>query len=150
MTDGNPVHDFVRAATALAPPVLSLDVAINNQRQITAVFAQPLPGGHEAACAFVERTAVQELDGRFDVVVSTNAGYPLDRNLYQAVKGMAAAERAVADGGVIVMAAGCVDGLPGGQFARILAETTGREDVGGRCRPPRHRPMAGSGARPRP
>jgi lactate racemase len=123
VTQSNPVHDFVRAAAGLAPPTFSVDVAINNRRQITAVFAGPLPDGHRAACAFVERTAVQRTDGPYDVVLTTNAGYPLDRNLYQAVKGMAAAERVVVPGGTIVAAAACTDGVPsGGAFARILAE----------------------------
>src|SRR5207244_1733577 len=84
VTEGKPVHDFVRAAAALAPPTLSVDVAINNSRQVTAVFAGTLPEAHRAACAFVERTAVQRVAQRFDVVVSTNSGHPLDRNLYQA------------------------------------------------------------------
>jgi len=54
--------------------------------------------------------------------VSTNGGHPLDRNLYQAVKGMAAAERVVRSGGTIVMAAACVDGTPrGSPFATLLA-----------------------------
>jgi nickel-dependent lactate racemase len=119
---GNPVHDFVRAAAALAPPAMSVDVAINSRRRLTAVFAGPLPDGHLAACRFVEATAVSHVEERFDVVLSTNAGYPLDRNLYQAVKGMAAAERAVAEGGTIIVAAACADGLPaGGDFARLLA-----------------------------
>ncbi len=134
VTEGNPVHDFVRAATALAPPTLSLDVAINNARRLTAVFAAPLPHGHDAACEFVTRTAVQCVEKRFDVVLSTNAGYPLDRNLYQAVKGMAAAERVVADGGVIVMAAACRDGMPEGAFAGLLrgaADTAALADAGG-------------------
>jgi hypothetical protein len=56
---GNPVHDFVRAATALAPPDLSLDVAINRARRVTAVFAGPLPDAHDAACAHVEASAVR-------------------------------------------------------------------------------------------
>ena len=57
----------------------------------------------------------------FDVVVSTNSGHPLDRNLYQAVKGMAAAERIVRPGGIIVMAAACGDGIPGGgAFAEVV------------------------------
>ncbi len=130
VTEGNPVHDFVRAAVALAPPTLSLDVAINSRRQLTAVFAGPLPEGHRAACAFVEDTAVQRVDAPFDVVLTTNAGYPLDRNLYQAVKGMAAAERVVVKGGTIVVAAACADGLPaGGAFARLLAATGGPEDM---------------------
>jgi lactate racemase len=123
VTKGNPVHDFVRAAVALVPPTMSLDVAINQGRQLTAVFAGPLPAGHAAACAFVERTSVQAVGAPFDVVLSTNGGYPLDRNLYQAVKGMAAAERVVRSGGTIVMAAECADGVPrGGAFARLLAD----------------------------
>ena len=55
--EGNPVHDFVRAAVALAPPHLSVDVAINRARQVTAVFAGPLPAAHDAACAHVQSTA---------------------------------------------------------------------------------------------
>jgi nickel-dependent lactate racemase len=129
---GNPVHDFVRAATALAPPHLSLDVAINRSRQVTAVFAGPLPAGHDAACAHVEAAAVRVVDAPFDIVVSTNGGYPLDRNLYQAVKGMAAAERIVRPGGVIVMAAACEDGVPGdGAFARLLAAAQTAADLVG-------------------
>jgi lactate racemase len=119
---GNPVHDFVRAATALAPPQLSLDVAINRARLLTAVFAGPLPDAHDAACAHVQASAVRTVAAPFDLVVSTNGGYPLDRSLYQAVKGMAAAERIVRDDGVVVMAAACEDGVPsGGAFARLLA-----------------------------
>jgi lactate racemase len=141
VTEGNPVHDFVRAATALCPPTLSLDVAINGRRELIAVFAGPLPGAHRAACKLVERTAVARLDGHFDVVVATNAGYPLDRNLYQSVKGMAAAERVVSDGGTVVMAAACADGVPGdGGFARLLASSDAPDELagaGGRAEPDR-------------
>ena len=129
---GNPVHDFVRAAAALAPPHLSLDVAINRAREVTAVFAGPLPEAHDAACAHVQSSAVRVVDAPFDLVVSTNGGYPLDRNLYQAVKGMAAAERVVRPGGVIVMAAACEDGVPSdGAFARLLAEARTPADLAG-------------------
>jgi nickel-dependent lactate racemase len=127
---GNPVHDFVRAAVALAPPHFSIDVAINRDRQVTAVFTGPLDVAHDAACAFVESSAVQRVEAPFDVVVSTNGGHPLDRNLYQAVKGMAAAERVVRDGGIIVMAAACGDGIPGdGAFAGVLSRARTPDDL---------------------
>jgi lactate racemase len=119
--DSNPVHRFVSEATTLLPPDLSVDVAINRGRQVTSVFVGSLPFAHREACAFVRRTAVGTLPSRCDVVVTSNAGLPLDRNLYQAVKGMAAAERVVRPGGDIVMAASCIDGFPeAGAFARIL------------------------------
>jgi len=129
---GNPVHDFVRAAAALAPPDLSLDVAINRERRLTAVFAGPLPDAHDTACAHVQTSAVRGVGAPFDLVVSTNGGYPLDRNLYQAVKGMAAAERIVRDAGIVVMAAACEDGVPaGGAFARLLGEATSPAQLAG-------------------
>ena len=127
--DGNPVHQFVRAAASLVPPTLSVDVAINAAREVTAVFAGPLPDSHREACAFVERTSVVHLAEPFDVVVTSNAGHPLDRNLYQAVKGMSAAERVVREGGVVVCAARCGDGLPDGDFAERLAAASTPEDL---------------------
>ena len=129
-TEGNPVHDFVRAATALCPPDLSVDVTTDSRRRLTGVFTGVLPGSHRAACAFASDSVTRPVDGRFDVVLTTNGGHPLDRNLYQAVKGMAAAERVVADGGIIVMAAACTDGLPeDGAFARILGGTSSPEQM---------------------
>ncbi len=127
---GNPVHEFVAAATSLCPPDLSVDVTIDTHRRLTGVFAGPLPEGHRSACAYAARHVTRTVGERFDVVVSTNGGHPLDRNLYQSVKGLAAAERVVADGGIILMATACLDGVPDdGAFARILAQSEGIEDL---------------------
>lgn len=128
--DGNPVHEFVAAAAALVPPEFSIDVTIDDDRRLTGVFAGALPGSHRAACAFVEHTAVQRVPAPFDVVVSTNAGYPLDRNLYQAVKGISAAELIVRPGGTIVIASECVDGVPPhGNFADLLTRAVTPADL---------------------
>jgi nickel-dependent lactate racemase len=60
-------------------------------------------------------------DNRYDVVITTNAGYPLDQNLYQAVKGMDAARMIVKQGGTIICAAECSEGMPDhGNFVKIL------------------------------
>jgi nickel-dependent lactate racemase len=48
----------------------------------------------------------------YDIVLTTNSGYPLDQNLYQTVKGMSAAAQIVKPGGSIVVASECSDGLP--------------------------------------
>jgi nickel-dependent lactate racemase len=58
----------------------------------------------------------------FDVVLTTNSGFPLDQNLYQAVKGMSAAAKVVRPGGAIICAAECSDGLPAhGAYGQVLA-----------------------------
>ena len=66
---------------------------------------------------------MRPVDAPFDVVLTTNSGYPLDQNLYQAVKGMSAAAKVVRPGGRIICAAECRDGVPDhGSYAEILAQ----------------------------
>ena len=59
----------------------------------------------------------------FDIVVTSNSGYPLDQNLYQTVKGMSAASQIVKKDGLIISASRCNDGFPDhGNFKRFLFE----------------------------
>jgi nickel-dependent lactate racemase len=119
--EGNPVQEEIRAAVALAPPHFLINVAINPRREITGVWAGHYLQAHEDACRFVARHATRAVERAFDVVLSTNSGYPLDQSVYQAVKGMSAAARIVKPGGAIVVAAECSDGLPDhGSFKDLL------------------------------
>jgi nickel-dependent lactate racemase len=121
VTEGNPVHDDVRAIARETGVSFALDVLLDREQQVTAVFAGELLEMHAAACRAAKREAMRALPGRFDVVLTTNSGYPLDQNLYQAVKGMSAAARVVRPGGTIVCAAECRDGLPDhGSYAELL------------------------------
>ena len=118
---GNPTQDHVRAGGALLPDCFLINVTLDDRRRITGLFCGEPVAAHDRGCAFCKRTAMVACDRRFDVVVTTNSGYPLDQNLYQAVKGMAAAAEVVAPGGLILMAARCNDGFPAhGNFRRFL------------------------------
>jgi len=110
--EDNPIQQAIREAVALAPPEFLINVAINRWRQITALWAGHYLHAHAAGCRFVARHATRPVEQLFDVVLATNSGYPLDQNLYQAVKGMSAAARIVRPNGTIIMAAECSDGLP--------------------------------------
>jgi nickel-dependent lactate racemase len=66
----------------------------------------------------------------FDIVITTNSGYPLDLNLYQAVKGMSAASQIVREGGAIIIAAECWDGIPDhGLYGQLLREARDPQDL---------------------
>jgi nickel-dependent lactate racemase len=119
--EGNPVHDPVRAIAAATGVTFAVDVLIDAQHRITHAFGGPILEMHAAASRMAREVAMRPVPGPFDIVITTNSGYPLDRNLYQAVKGMAAAATVVVDGGTIICAAECRDGLPdGGDYARLL------------------------------
>jgi len=112
VTHGNPVHDDVRAIAAATGTHFALDVVLDGEQRIAHAFGGELFAMHEAACAVVRQTAMRAVPSPFDVVLTTNSGFPLDQNLYQAVKGMSAAAQVVRPGGAIVCAAECRDGFP--------------------------------------
>jgi lactate racemase len=121
VVEDNPVHRDIRACAALAPPHLALDVLLDRAKRITHVVCGELFGMHARACELARAAAMRAVPEPMDVVVTTNSGFPLDQNLYQAVKGMAAAERVVRPGGSVLVAAECADGLPDhGSFAEVL------------------------------
>jgi lactate racemase len=100
-------------------------VTLNRDQKITAAFAGNMFVEHRAACAHAKATAMRQVPAPFDLVLTTNSGYPLDQNLYQAVKGMSAAAKIVKDGGTIICAAECRDGLPShGSYGAVLASAT--------------------------
>jgi len=126
VTLGNPVHDAVRGIAEQVEVAFNLDVTLNQDHRITGVFAGDLSKSHAAGCAFARKTAMVPVRQPYDVVVSTNSGYPLDQNLYQTVKGMSAAAQIVKDAGAIVMASECSDGLPEhGRYKELLREAAG-------------------------
>ena len=114
ITDGNPIWEEMRNIALRVGPSFLVNVALNERREITGIFAGDLIAAHRVGIEFVRASAMQKVDAPFDIVLTTNSGHPLDMNLYQAVKGMAAAARIVKDGGAILLAAECAEGTPDG------------------------------------
>ena len=130
ITRGNPIHDDIREIAQLTGVDFSVDVTINRDHKITTVYAGELFAVHRAACDVARRAAMRPVPEPFPIVVTTNSGYPLDLNLYQAVKGMSAAAQVVCEGGTIVCAAECSDGVPDhGEYGRILSEASGPSEL---------------------
>ncbi|HKD68383.1 MAG TPA: nickel-dependent lactate racemase [Candidatus Binataceae bacterium] len=119
--EGNPIHQDIREIARMTGVDFALDVTLNRDQMITAAFAGDLFEEHAMACASVRHTAMRAVNAPFDVVLTTNSGYPLDQNLYQAVKGMSAAVKIVKDNGTIICAAECRDGIPNhGTYGELL------------------------------
>lgn len=119
--DGNILQDAATQNCLMAKPDFMLNVTLNGEKQITGVVAGDVIDAHREGCKFVKQTAMYEVEAPFDVVITTNSGYPLDQNLYQTVKGMSAAAQIVKQGGAIISASECCDGVPDhGNYAKIL------------------------------
>ena len=119
-TTANPIFREQREAAAMCPPDLILNVALDAQKRITDVFCGELVATHDRACRRVADSSIVMVNERFDLVISSNSGFPLDQNFYQAVKGLSAAARLVEPGGNLVIASECAEGLGHGHFGRYL------------------------------
>ena len=125
ITEGNPLWEELRDIALRAGPSFLVNVTLNESRQITGVFAGDLLGAHKVGIEFVRQSAMQKVPAPFDVVVTTNSGYPLDMNLYQGVKGMSAGARILREGGTLILAAECREGVPAGSPLDQLLRSVG-------------------------
>ncbi len=130
VTEGNPIWEEVTEVAEMVGGAFLCNVTLNRDKAVTGVFAGDLRRAHAAGCVFARETAMAAADEPFDIVVTTNSGYPLDLNLYQAVKGMSAAAQVVKPNGAIICAADCWDGIPNyGLYGQLLAEAPGPREL---------------------
>jgi nickel-dependent lactate racemase len=121
--DGNPTQERLREGGALLPVDFCVNVTLDRARRITRFFCGDVTAAHTAGCRDAARGAMAPCRERSPIVVTTNAGYPLDQNLYQTVKGISAAARVVEPGGLIVAVSECRAGFPDhGNFRKLLTE----------------------------
>ena len=118
---GNPIHEDMLWAAKKAKLAYIVNVVLNDKKEVIFAAAGDSESAHGAGVAFLSSLCVVDACPA-DVVVTTNGGYPLDQNVYQAVKGMTAGEATVREGGVIIILAKSNDGIGGKHFYQQLAE----------------------------
>lgn len=121
----NPIHEDMLWAAKKANLQFIVNVIIDSNKEVIHCVSGDCERAHIEGCEFLSKLCRVEKK-LSDIVISTNGGYPLDQNVYQAVKGMTAAEATVNDNGVIIMVAKSNDGIGGDHFYNQLAN---EEDI---------------------
>ena len=122
--DGNPLHEAALEIARRAGVDFILNVSMDEDRRVTGVFAGELDQAHRYGVGHVDGMVVATVEEPVDIVVTSSAGYPLDTTFYQAVKGMVGVLDILREGGSIVIAAGCADGIGSAEFEGLLRKTT--------------------------
>ena len=121
IVDGNPIHVDMLYAARAAHLAFICNVVINSDKEVIYAVSGDVDQAHIAGREFLSSKC--KVDAVMsDIVITTNGGYPLDQNIYQAVKGMTAAEATVKEGGVIIMLAKSNDGHGGEEFYKTFRE----------------------------
>lgn len=117
--EGNPIHEDMIFAARKAGVDFILNVVLDVEKKIIGAVAGDMNDAHLKGCEMVSRiSGVKKV--KADIVVTSNGGYPLDQNLYQAPKCISTAFECVNPNGVIVVAAACSDGIGGTNFEKLL------------------------------
>lgn len=129
ITDGNPIYEDIVEAGLMCGLHFIVNTSVDSEKRMTRLFVgEPRPTHEEAARAVTEDMKVN-FSEPFDILVTTNGGFPLDRNLYQCVKGVAVGELMVKKGGKIIVASECRDGVAHDTFQEYMSFGETANDV---------------------
>jgi nickel-dependent lactate racemase len=120
LLEGNPFHEYGIRVTESVGADFILNAVINREREVAGVFAGHYNYAHLAGCDLVYRQAAVTLDHRFDMVITSGGGYPLDATFYQISKALICAMDILKKGGTIVVTCECREGLGSPEFCGIV------------------------------
>jgi nickel-dependent lactate racemase len=115
--DGNPLHEEQLEIVKMVGGALALNTVIDENRDLCFVNFGEVVASHLEAVDFIRAYAEIPVPERFGTVVTSAAGYPLDKTYYQTVKGMVGPIDILAPGGDLVVASACEEGMGSAEFA---------------------------------
>jgi len=124
--DGNPLHEAQIEIVRAIGGILAVNVAIDEHRRIGFVNFGEVESSHREAVAYMRECAEVAVPRRFRTVLTSAAGYPLDKTYYQTVKGMVGVVDILEPGGTVIIASECSEGMGSDEFVeaqRLLQET---------------------------
>src|SRR5208283_4765652 len=109
--DGNPLHEEQLEIVKLIGGALAVNTVINEFRQTCFVNFGDIIKSHLAAVDFIKKSAEITVPRRFRTVITSSAGYPLDKTYYQTVKGMVGPMDVLEPGGDLFIVSECSEGM---------------------------------------
>ncbi|WP_203567214.1 nickel-dependent lactate racemase family protein [Aestuariimicrobium ganziense] len=118
---GNPLHEEQLQIVAAVGEIYALSTVIDEQRRLLQVTFGDVIASHQVAVDFAAGLCEVAVARRFHTVVTSSAGYPLDKTYYQTVKGMVTPLDILEPGGTLIMVSECEEGLGSPEFAESQA-----------------------------
>lgn len=118
--ENNPVHEEQMEIARKSGCDFIVNVVIDHHRQILAVVAGEMDKAHLEGVEIARKSVTDTVKNPVDVVITSAAGYPLDKTWYQAIKGIVGAVEIVKQGGTIILVAACDEGLGSKAFEEIV------------------------------
>ena len=112
----NPLHEEQLEIVQMIGESYSLNTVIDEARDLVHVTFGEVIASHLAAVDFVRASTEVQVPRKFNTLVTSSAGYPLDKTYYQTIKGMVTPLDILQPGGTLIIASECSEGLGSGEF----------------------------------
>ena len=119
---GNPLHEEQLEIVRMIGEIYALNVVVDEDRDLVCATFGEIIASHLAAVAFIEDATRIKVGRRFRTVVTSSAGYPLDKTYYQTVKGMVTPIDILEPGGTLIIASRCSEGFGSDEFRAAQAK----------------------------
>jgi nickel-dependent lactate racemase len=113
---GNPLHEEQLEIVRTLGDVYALNTVIDEDRDLACVNFGEILASHAAAVEFVSGAIRVPARRRFKTLVTSSAGYPLDKTYYQTIKGMVTPLDILEPGGDLIIASECSEGFGSAEF----------------------------------
>ena len=127
--EGNPVREDLEEAAGICGVDFLLNVVLDEHKNVIHAVAGELKEAHRQGCRFLDGFYRMEINELADIVIVSQGGAPKDLNLYQTQKALANAEQAVRQGGIIILAGACPEGLGGTVFEQWMLEAEDLDSI---------------------
>jgi nickel-dependent lactate racemase len=101
--------------------VYALNTVIDEDRDLVCATFGGIIESHQAAVDFIAEATHVPVARKFSTIVTSSAGYPLDKTYYQTVKGMVTPLDILAPGGSLIIASQCSEGFGSPEFREAQA-----------------------------
>jgi nickel-dependent lactate racemase len=115
---GNPLHEEQLEIVRMLGEIYALNTVIDEDRDLVHITFGEIIASHLAAVEFIQDITRIKVPRRFKTVVTSSAGYPLDRTYYQTVKGMVTPLDILEPGGTLIIASACSEGMGSKEFRK--------------------------------
>ena len=113
---GNPLHEEQIELVGMLGGALALNTVIDEDRNLSFINFGEVLESHTEAVSFAGQYCQVAVPRKFQTVLTSSAGYPLDKTYYQTVKGMVVAMDILAPGGDLIVASEISEGMGSNEF----------------------------------
>ncbi|WP_033068275.1 nickel-dependent lactate racemase [Thalassospira australica] len=118
---GNPLHEEQLEIVRKLGEIYALNTVLDEDRDLVHVTFGEIIASHLAAVSYISEATRVDVGRKYSTVVTSSAGYPLDKTYYQTVKGMVTPMDILKPGGTLIIASECSEGFGSEEFRNAQA-----------------------------